>query len=148
MKYSKGTVGRTYTIKFDNNEDINLEIKKFAEKEKIKTAFFVFLGGLKEGKIVAGPKKPVIPPDPYWLSFKDAWEVFGTGSVFSGKQGIQVHIHTSMGKKKKAIAGCLRKDAKVFITMEAMLVEINGVKAVKELDETSGVNMLKILRQP
>jgi predicted DNA-binding protein with PD1-like motif len=145
MKYSAGKIGRVFTVKFDNDDDPNEEILGMVKKEKIRTAFFIFLGGLKEGKIVAGPKKPVIPPDPRWVAFRDAWEVFGTGSVFSGKQGPQVHIHTSMGKKEKTLTGCLRRDGRVFITMEAVLFELKGVKAVKEIDEATGVNMLRIL---
>ncbi len=145
MKYTAGKIGRVFTLKFDNNDDFNIEILNFVKKEKISTAFFVFLGALKEGKIVAGPVKPVIPPDPKWLSFKDAWEVFGTGSVFSGAQGPQVHIHTSMGKGGKTMTGCVRKDTKIFITIEAMLIELKGMKAMKEMDAETGVNMLKIL---
>jgi predicted DNA-binding protein with PD1-like motif len=145
MKYSKGSIGRVYVVKFDDGEDLNIEMEKLVRKEKIKTGFFFFLGGLRQGDIVSGPKKPVIPPDPYWHSFDGAWEVFGSGSVFTGKQGPQVHIHTSMGKKKKALTGCVRKNSKVFITVEAVFYELKGVKAAKEIDEATGVNMLKIL---
>lgn len=145
MKYTKGSIGRVFVLKFENGEDINVEMEKFVKKEKIRTGFFFFLGGMEKGDIVSGPKKPVIPPDPYLHSFGGAWEVFGTGSIFTGRQGPQVHIHISAGKKKKALTGCLRKNSRVFITTETVLYELKGVGAVKELDEATGVNMLKIL---
>ena len=148
MKYTGATRGRVFVMKFDDGDDINAEIEKMARKEKIKTAFFVFLGGLRQGDLVSGPKKPVIPPDPYWHSVRDGWEVSGTGSVFSGKQGPQVHIHISAGKKKASVTGCLRKNSKVFITVEAVLYELKGVKAAKEIDEATGVNLLKITAPP
>jgi uncharacterized protein len=143
MIYTGAKIGRTFVIKFENNDVFLDELNSFIKKEKIKTAFFLFLGGMKKGDIVCGPKKPVIPPVPNWVSFKDAWEVFGTGSVFEGDAGPQVHIHSSMGKKAKTLTGCLRKNAEVFITVEAFLFELKGIKAKKAIDAKTGINMLK-----
>lgn len=143
MIYTEAKIGRTFVIKFENNDDLMAELEKFIIKEKIKTGFFVFLGGMKKGDMVCGPKKPVIPPVPNWVSFKDSWEVFGTGSVFEGKTSPQIHIHTAMGKKTKTLTGCIRKNAEVFITVEAFFMELKGIKARKEIDEKTGINMLK-----
>jgi hypothetical protein len=69
----------------------------------------------------------------------------GIGTVFTNKKGPQIHIHASMGKKNKVITGCVRKDSKVFLVIEAIVFEIKGVKAVKDIDPETGLNLLRIL---
>ncbi|MDP3791785.1 MAG: DUF296 domain-containing protein [Candidatus Omnitrophota bacterium] len=145
MRYSKGSVGRIFLLKFDNDDIVLKEIDKFARHEKLKCATLIFLGALKEGHIVTGPKKPVIPPEPNWKKFKDGWEVMGIGTIFTNKKGPQIHIHTSMGKKNNTLTGCVRKDSKVFFVVEAIVFEIKGVKATKDIDPETGLNLLKIL---
>ncbi len=145
MKHTQGRQGRVFVLRFEHGDDFNLELEKFAVKKKIAAGFITFLGALHKGEMAAGPKKPVIPPQPNWLKFDGAWEVFGTGSLFTGKKGEKyVHLHTSMGKNKRTITGCLRKNVKVFMVIEALLVEVKGAKASKGIDAASGLNMLKI----
>lgn len=145
MRYSKGSVGRIFLLKFDDDDIVLKEIDKFARHEGLKCATLIFLGALKKGDIVTGPKKPVIPPQPNWTKFRDGWEVMGIGTIFTNKSGPQIHIHASMGKKSKVITGCVRKDSKVFLVIEAIVFEIKGVKATKEIDPETGLNLLKIL---
>ena len=145
MRYTKGSIGRIFLLKFEDDDIILNELDKFARHEKLKAATFIFLGALKKGHIVTGPKKPVIPPEPNWKKFKDGWEVMGVGTIFTNNRGPQVHIHTSMGKKKKVLTGCVRKDTKVFLVIEAIVFELKGVKATKDIDPSTGLNQLKIL---
>ena len=145
MRYSKGTIGRIFLLKFEDDDIVIRELDKFARKERLNAATFIFLGALKKGDIVTGPKEPIIPPEPNWVKFKDGWEVMGIGTIFTNKIGPQIHIHTSMGKKNKVITGCVRKDSKVFLVIEAVVFEMKGVKAAKEIDPKTGLNLLKIL---
>ena len=145
MKYTKGSIGRIFLLKFEDGDIVLNELDEFARHEKLKVATFIFLGALKKGHIVTGPKKPVIPPEPNWKKFKDGWEVMGIGTIFTNKNGPQIHIHTSMGKKDRVITGCVRKDSKVFLVIEAIVFELNGVKATKAIDPKTGLNLLKIL---
>ena len=161
MRYTRGSIGRIFLLKFEDDDIVLDELDKFARREKLKAATFIFLGALKKGHIVTGPKKPVIPPEPNWKKFKDGWEVMGVGTIFTGGkavpctggapkgrrlvQGPQIHIHTSMGKKDKVITGCVRKDSKVFLVIEAIVFELKGVKATKDLDPSTGLNLLQIL---
>lgn len=131
-------------IKFDDKDVLLNEIDKLARKERIKAATFIFLGALREGDLVTGPKKPVIPPEANWTRFKDAWEVLGIGTVFTNKKGPQIHIHTAMGKKDKVLTGCVRKSTKVFLVIEAVLFELEGIEAAKEIDPATGLNLLRI----
>lgn len=145
MKYTKGSIGRIFLLKFEDDDIVLDELNKFARHEKLKAATFIFLGALKKGHVVTGPKKPVIPPEPNWTKFKDGWEVMGIGTIFTNKKGPQIHIHVSMGKKDKVITGCVRKDSKVFLVVEAVVFELKGVKATKAIDPQTGLNLLKIL---
>lgn len=144
MQYAKGTLGRVFLLKFDNGDIFIKELDSFARKENIKAATIVFLGALRKGHIVTGPKKPVIPPEPNWRVFKDGWEVMGMGTIFQGRSSPQIHIHASMGKRNKTITGCVRKESSVFLVIEAVVFEIKGVRAAKELDPKTGINLLRL----
>lgn len=144
MKYTKGTIGRVFVLKFDDGDVMLKELDRFARREKLKAACMVFIGALKKGDIVTGPKKPVIPPDPNWVKFKDAWETMGIGTIFTNRKGPQIHIHSSMGKKKDVLTGCVRKDSCVFLVIEAIVFELKGVKASKDIDIRTGLNLLKV----
>jgi uncharacterized protein len=145
MRYTKGKIGRVFLLKFDNKDVLLEELSKFARKENLKAATMVFIGALNEGDLVTGPKKPVIPPEPNKVLFKDGWEVMGIGTIFTNKRGPQIHIHSSMGKKLKTLTGCVRGNSKVFLVIEAVVFELKGVKASKDIDPKTGLNLLKIL---
>ncbi|MCX5711023.1 MAG: DUF296 domain-containing protein [Candidatus Omnitrophica bacterium] len=145
MQYTKGSIGRIFLLKFEDDDVLLEKISVFAKKEKLKAATMVFIGALKKGDLVTGPKKPVIPPEPNKMNFKDGWEVMGIGTIFSNKTGPQIHIHSSMGKKQKVLTGCVRGKSKVFLVVEAIVFELKGVKATKSIDPSTGLNLLKIL---
>lgn len=144
MRYTKGAIGRVFLIKFDDGDILLKKMESFAKKEHVRAAALIFIGAFKEGDIVTGPQKPVIPPKPNWTKFKDAWEVMGTGTIFANAKGPQIHIHTAMGKKNKTLTGCVRKDTKVFLVIEAVVFELKGIKAAKEIDPETGLNLLRI----
>jgi predicted DNA-binding protein with PD1-like motif len=145
MEYGKARLGRIFLLKFSDGDALVEEIRRFAKKEKAKTCFFFFLGALKKGKLVCGPKSAVIPPQPNFFDFKNGWDVVGTGSIFTNRSGPQVHIHTAMGQKNKSMVGCVREGSKVFIVLEAVVFELKGIKATKEIDPRTGINLLRIL---
>lgn len=146
MQYTRGVLGRIFLLKFQDDDNVIKELERFASSLRLKAAVLIFLGALRKGDIVTGPKKPVIPPEPNQVSFKDGWEALGIGSIFTNKRGPQVHIHVSMGKKRRMLTGCLRKDSRVFLVLEAVVFELKGVKAAKEIDPRTGLNLLKILK--
>ena len=145
MKYTKGTIGRVFLIKFEDDDILISNLSDLAKKEKIKAATLIFIGALKKGDLVTGPKLPVIPPIPNKMVFKDGWEVMGIGTIFTNSKGSQIHIHASMGKKNKVLTGCVRGNSKVFLVIEAIVLELKGVKAGKEIDPKTGLNLLKVL---
>ncbi|MDP3041730.1 MAG: DUF296 domain-containing protein [Candidatus Omnitrophota bacterium] len=145
MKYTQGTIGRVFLVKFENNDILIANLSGLAKKEKIKAATIIFIGALKQGDLVTGPKQPVIPPEPNKVAFKDGWEVMGIGTLFTNSKGPQVHIHASMGKKNKVLTGCVRGGSKVFLVVEAILLELKGIRAQKDIDPATGLNLLRII---
>jgi len=145
MKYTKGSIGRVFVLKFEHEEVLLDKLSAFAKKEKIKSATMVFIGALKSGRLATGPKKPVIPPEPNRVEFKDGWEVMGIATIFTNAKGPQIHIHGSMGKKLKVLTGCVREKSKVFLVVEAVVFELKGVKATKKSDPETGLNLLSII---
>ncbi|MFA5200227.1 MAG: DUF296 domain-containing protein, partial [Candidatus Omnitrophota bacterium] len=121
MKYSVGKIGRVFLLKFENNDILIKSLVGLAKKERIKSASIIFIGALREGDLVTGPQKPVIPPEPNKKTFKDGWEVMGLGTIFSNSSGPQIHIHASMGKKNRVLTGCVRGNSKVFLVIEAVI---------------------------
>ena len=145
MKYSVGKIGRVFLLKFENNDILIKSLVGLAKKERIKSASIIFIGALREGDLVTGPQKPVIPPEPNKKTFKDGWEVMGLGTIFSNSSGPQIHIHASMGKKNRVLTGCVRGNSKVFLVIEAVILELKGIKANKEIDPKTGLNLLRII---
>jgi hypothetical protein len=145
MKYTKGSIGRVFLLKFEDKDILIDKLGLFVKKERIKAAAMIFIGALRKGDLVTGPKKPVIPPQPNKLTFKDGWEVMGIGTVFVNSIGPQIHIHSSMGKKNKVMTGCLRGKSEVFLVIEAVVLELKGIKASKEIDPQTGLNLLRII---
>ncbi len=146
MKYTKGVIGRVFLAKFDDGDILIDQLSELAGKEKIKAATIVFIGALNNGDLVTGPKKPVIPPEPNKVYFRDGWEVMGIGTIFTNKKGPQIHIHCAMGKKKDTLIGCVRGKSRVFLVIEAIIFELKGVKAGKAIDPKTGLNLLKIMQ--
>jgi len=145
MQYSKGQIKRVILARFDDGDVLIDEIKKLAKKERISAGVIVMIGALRKGHVVTGPKKPKIPPKPHWEQFKDAWEIAGLGTIFKGQKGPEVHIHGALGKGKKGLVGCVRRDSSVFLLIEAVIFELKGIKARKDLDPKTGLKLLRFL---
>ncbi|MDD5439989.1 MAG: DUF296 domain-containing protein [Candidatus Omnitrophica bacterium] len=145
MRYTEGKVGRIFVLKFEDGDVVIDTVRAFAKKEKLKAALMVFIGALKKGDLVTGPKKPVIPPVPNKLTFKNAWESLGIATIFTGTKGPQIHIHSAMGQAVRTLTGCVRGRSEVFLVLEAVVFELKGVKAAKEIDVKTGLNLLRIL---
>ena len=146
MQYTNAKLGRIFLLKFRDDDVLLDELDRFARKEKLKAATLIFLGALRKGDLVTGPIKPVIPPEPNWVGFDNGWEVMGMGTIFTNRKGPQIHIHAAMGKNNNTLTGCVRKKTKVFLVIEAVVFELEGVKATKELDPKTGLNLLRILK--
>ena len=136
-------MGRVFILKYEDGDSLLDGIIKVAREEKVSTGFFFLLGGMRAASMVCGPKEPVLPPEPVWQSFTDGREIAGIGSVFLKDGEPAIHLHGTVGKGDGALTGCVRKDDEVFLVVEAMLVEVTGVRAEKKISERTGIAMLE-----
>lgn len=144
MKYQIGKTGRVVVARFEDREDVLGNLMSIAEKEKIKAGVFYLIGGMRAGRIVVGPEKDVMPPAPVWKDLGEVHEVLGFGTIFWEAERPKVHFHGAFGKKEMVKIGCLREKSETFLVIEAVVIEIEGVNAVREFDPVSGLTLLKL----
>ena len=147
MQYTEGQLGRVFVVRIDDGEDLPGSIHDFVEDKGIQAGSILFLGALMEGRMVTGPEEPVIPPVPHFVMFEGGWEVFGVGTIYPGEGGPQIHYHASVGRAGHALTGCLRDNAKVYLIVEAVILEFTGLTARKEFDQKTQVHLPVLGRQ-
>ena len=144
MKYQVGRTGRVVISRFEDKEDVMGNILAIAEKEDIKAAVFYLVGGMREARIVVGPEKEEMPPVPVWRELGESHEVVGFGTIFPQDGTPKIHFHGAFGKRDSVKVGCMRENAATFLVLEAVIIEITGVHAVREYDPASGLTLLKV----
>ena len=144
MKYQVGKVGRVVVAKFEDREDVLGNLSTIVKKEGISAAAFYLVGGMREGKIVVGPEKDVVPPTPVWKNLGESHEVVGFGTIFYQGNEPKVHFHGAFGKKDMVKVGCLRENSSTFLVLEAVIIELSGINAVRDIDPALGLAMLKL----
>jgi len=126
MEYQTGSIGRIFTIRFDDGDDFLAELTKLAISENITAGWFNIIGGLREADVVTGPEKPVMPPKPIWHDVREVKEVVGIGSIFRDENNEpKIHLHTSLGHHGESMTVCVRKGTKTYLILEVYLIEIS-----------------------
>ncbi len=144
MKYQVGKLGRVVVARFEDKEDVLGNLSDIVKKEGINAAVFYLVGGMREGKIVVGPEKDEVPPIPVWRELGESHEIVGFGTIFYQDDKPKVHLHAAFGKRDKVKVGCLREKAAVFLVLEAVIIELSGIHAVREFDPVSGLSLLNL----
>ncbi len=144
MDYSVGKIGRVIVARGRDGEDVYGEIERIAAKENIRCGVVILVGGLRSAKVVVGPKKPDGPIEPQFKEFNDAREIAGVGTIFCDDEGPKLHLHAGIGRGDEAIVGCPRGGAKVFCVLEAVIYEIEGIDAGRDLDPALGLKLLHL----
>lgn len=144
MKYQVGRPGRVVVARFEDHDDVLGNLVELATKENIRAAVLYLVGGMREGSLVVGPEKDEFPPVPLWKKLGESHEVVGVGTIFWQEGVPKVHFHGAFGKKEMVKVGCLRENSETFLVLEAVVIEIEGVTARRELDPASGMVLLKL----
>jgi predicted DNA-binding protein with PD1-like motif len=144
MKYQVGKPGRVIVAKFDDHDDVLENLNDIAKKENIRAGIFHLVGGMREGRIVVGPEKEELPPKPVWRELGESHEILGIGTIFWHREEPKIHFHGAFGKKDMVKIGCLREKSETFIVLEAIIMELDGVKAEREIDPAVGMPLLKL----
>lgn len=144
MKYQVGDLGRVVVAKFEDQDDVLENLRSITKKEGISAAAFYLVGGMREGKIVVGPERDEVPPTPVWRELGESHEVVGFGTIFYQDNEPKVHLHAAFGKKDSVKVGCLRENSRTFLVLEAVILELCGIHAVREFDPVSGLSLLRL----
>jgi len=145
MKYQVGEVGRIILARFEDGEEVLGNLADIVRKENIRASIFYLLGGITDARIVVGPRADEArPPEPVWKEIMESHETLGIGTIFWYKDEPRIHFHGAYGKFDSVKAGCLREKGKAFIVMEAVIVEIKGVNAIRDLDSVTDMVLLKL----
>ena len=142
MKYQQGTVGRVFTAKIEHGEDLLAELKSLAIKESIRSGVMFVVGAMKSASLVTGPKECTVPPVPVWRSFDDGRELVGVGTIFWDDTEPVLHFHGNVGKGDVALTGCLRRESEVYLVAEVVILELDGIDAVRAMDPVLGLKIL------
>ncbi|MBI5100989.1 MAG: DNA-binding protein [Nitrospirae bacterium] len=144
MRYQIGRPGRMVVARLEDKDDVLGSIAEIAKKENIRAGVVHIVGGMREGGIVVGPEQDVFPPVPVWRKLGESHEVTGFGTIFWQGDEPKVHFHGAFGKKDMVKVGCLRENSETFLVLEAVIIEIEGVDAKREVDPVSGMVLLKV----
>jgi predicted DNA-binding protein with PD1-like motif len=143
MEYAIAKPGRIIAARLYEGEDLYESIESIAEKENIKAAAVLITGGFRKASVVVGPKqeKPKIVGN--LKDFNGPGEVLGVGTIYCDTEGPKLHIHTAIGKGDETTVGCPRGGAKTFLILEVTIIEMEQIKAARQFDEQSGLNLLR-----
>ena len=57
MHYSEGRLGRIFVLRIDDGEDFLAATKEFIQNKSVQTGTILFLGALRQGRMVTGPEE-------------------------------------------------------------------------------------------
>lgn len=145
MQYAVGTVGRVLVARFEDTDDVLAGLAAMARQENVRAAVVQLLGGLRQGRYVVGPQDDaVMPPAPQWRALTESHECVAVGTIFWLDGEPKVHLHAALGKGDGVSVGCLRQDTSTYLVLEAIVTEIVGTPARRELDPASGLALLRV----
>lgn len=143
MNYVQANPGRIFVARLEDGEDVFEQLKFIIKKEEIKAGYIQLLGAFATAKVILGSVKGEYPPTPAWWEFDDEREVLGFG-IFAPDNGEpKIHLHASFGHHTEVKTGCVRENAKVYLTIEAVIQEITGADITRELDSRYNASLLK-----
>ncbi len=143
MEYRRGTVGRVIAVRFDHGEDFFAGLKEIILREQIESGWFQVIGAFAQAGTVIGPREPVVPPEPVWKEVDSVCEVLGSGSVHLDQGEPKIHLHAALGSHGETLTGCVRKDTRVYLTLELLLFELKGLGASRPWNEQGGFSRLE-----
>jgi predicted DNA-binding protein with PD1-like motif len=144
MKYREASLDRIFVIRLEQGEKLPDCLEAFCQKKNVIRGFCLFLGGVEEGNIVAGPvKQDEIPLRPIIKKIKQTNEILALGTIFPNAEGIpKLHAHASLGRKGKIITGCIRLGIYTWRVMEIILLELKGECGKRLMENDIGLELL------
>ena len=147
MKYSQAKLGRIFVIRLEDKDRLDQCIQDLAQKERIKRAAVILIGGADQGsRLVVGPKEgraQHIEPMQYLLD--NVHEIAGVGTIFPSAEGEPVlHMHAACGRLGETKTGCVRAGVDIWHVGEAIIFELTDNQAVRRRDKMTGFELLEM----
>jgi len=148
MQYTTARTGKVLILRLEDGDPVYESIEKTAETEGISSGIVWCIGGVKNGKVVVGPKNDTaIPIEPMLETFTDAREIIGFGTLFKNSAGkVSLHLHAGIGKDTKTIVGCPRKGLDCWLITEVIIMELTDAAAKRVKNQSSGFELLEVNR--
>jgi predicted DNA-binding protein with PD1-like motif len=147
MDYQIGRIGRVCVARLHDGDDVYACIEGLAAKEGLDRAVVLAVGGIRRGRVVVGPKEPTGPIEPQMEEFDDARELLGVGTLIPDEEGPKLHLHAGIGRGgEQTLVGCPRGGASAFCVLEVVLIELEGIDAVRAVDPELGLKLLSFLK--
>lgn len=140
MDWTQGTVGRVFFVRFDHGENIYAALTEFVRKQNIRTGVVQCMGAVHKVQCVAGPKEDTVPPKPDWQTVDSAHEVVGMATIAWNGEKPHIHMHAALGRGADAMVGCLRGTGEVFLVIEAIIFEFQGMTVARTEDTSLGIH--------
>lgn len=147
MEFTEAQLGRIFILRLHDGECLHDIVESFAGEKKISAALILFLGGANiKSKIVVGPEKgDSIPPIPMITLLNGVHEAQGIGTIFKDENGKpKLHMHSSFGRKRNTITGCVRLGVDIWRIGEIIILELTKNSATRVKDKETGFEFLEI----
>jgi predicted DNA-binding protein with PD1-like motif len=147
MQFTEAKMGRVFVLRLHDGDRLPDVLESFAFEKNLSMALCFFLGGAKENsRVVVGPKgSHTGPPEPMVTLLKGVHEACGVGTIFANEEGKpKLHMHTSFGRRKSTVTGCVRMGVEVWRIGEVVLLELVGMKARRVKDKETGFEFLEV----
>ena len=146
MQFAEAKLGRVFIIRLHDGDRLPSALEEFALDRNLKSAFCVFLGGAKgNGRVIVGPEEDTFPPKPIVRLLDGVHEICAVGTIFCNDEGKpKLHMHASLGRGGKVVTGCVRLGLDIWQIGEAILLELVGTDAHREIDPKTGFELLAL----
>jgi len=137
-------MGRIFILRLHSGDIVHETLETFAEKNDIKSALCLFLGGADDkSRLVVGPKDGnASPVEPMLTMLNGVHEGCGIGTIFCNAENRpKLHMHGSFGRNNDVTTGCMRAGVKIWSIGEVVLIELNS-SAKREKDLKTGFELL------
>jgi predicted DNA-binding protein with PD1-like motif len=147
MQFTEAKMGRVFVLRLHDGDRLPDVLESFAVEKNLSMTLCFFLGGAKENsRVVVGPKDShTVPPEPMVTLLKGVHEACGVGTIFANEEGKpKLHMHSSFGRSKSTVTGCVRMGIEVWRIGEVVLLELVGMKARRVKDKETGFEFLEV----
>jgi len=148
MKAIEGKLGRIFILRLEHDDALPKCIEDFAVEKQIRLAQVVFIGGIYNGNLVAGPRRTgESRPDPILLPVNEANDAVATGIIAPAENGKPaLHMHGALGRAGQTMTGCFQNGVSVWLVGEAVIYEILSESTAKRVvDKTAKLTLFEIL---